>query len=229
MESYRTEDEQIEALKRWWRENGRSTVIGIVLALGAVFGWQMWERNQEERTEQASMLYQDLLDADRAAGSDPDRLSTARQLAEQLKQDYGNLTYGVFGAMFKAKYAVQAGEPEVAEQELRWVLKQKPDEQLAKQARIRLAHVLLSQKQYEESQKVLEGTDMGSYAAMIAELRGDIHLAKGEKAQALAAYQEAKTELAQMAGEERSSTLLDMKIRDLQTAEPAATAGVDRE
>lgn len=227
-ESYRTEDEQIEALKKWWRENGRSTVIGIALALGAVFGWQMWERNQAERTEQASMLYQDLLAADRAADSDPDKLTTARHLAEQLKQDYGNLSYGVFGAMFKAKYAVQAGEPEAAEQELRWVLQQSPDEQLSEQARIRLAHVLLSQKKYEEAQKVLEGTGMGSYAAMIAELRGDIHLAKGENAQALAAYEEAKAELAQSPDGGRN-TLLDMKIRNLQSAEPAATAGVEQE
>ena len=33
-----TEEEQIEALKRWWAENGMQTVLAVVLVIGGYFG-----------------------------------------------------------------------------------------------------------------------------------------------------------------------------------------------
>jgi predicted negative regulator of RcsB-dependent stress response len=69
VESYRTEEEQLEALKRWWQENGRGIVLGVVLALGLGFGWQAWQTNQQTAAENASILYQQLLQA--LASPDP--------------------------------------------------------------------------------------------------------------------------------------------------------------
>ena len=37
-----TEEEQIEALKRWCAENGMQTVLAVVLVTGGYFGWQFW-------------------------------------------------------------------------------------------------------------------------------------------------------------------------------------------
>ena len=37
MEQYRTEEEQVEALKKWWEENGRSTIVAVIVALGLGF------------------------------------------------------------------------------------------------------------------------------------------------------------------------------------------------
>ncbi len=223
MEAYRTEEEQLEVLKKWWRDNGQATVIGIALALALVFGWQAWGRHQQQRLEDASMLYQSLLEADRASAADEAQLATARHLAEQLKNDYSGLTYGVFGGLYKAKYDVNGGDLASAEAELRWVLQQDPEAQLKLQAQVRLAHVLLAQKRYEDAQQVLAGGEMGEYAALIAELRGDIHLAKGEKTEALSAYQQARAALAQLESAGRNA-LLDMKIRDLE----GATATADK-
>ena len=43
MADYETEEEQIEALKDWWRENGNSLLIGVAVALVAVFGFRGWQ------------------------------------------------------------------------------------------------------------------------------------------------------------------------------------------
>lgn len=223
MESYRTDEEQIEELKKWWRENGQATVIGIALALAVVFGWQSWGRYQEGQAEKASVLYQQLLEADRSSEGSSAQMSTAKHLASQLKDEFAGSTYAVFAAMFSAKYAVAEQQLDAAEEELRWVLAQNPDEQIALQAKVRLAHVLLSQKRYEDAQKILSGSEMGSYAALIAETRGDIFLAKGQKAEALTAYREARQQLNLMENAP-PNPLLDMKIRDLEPAPSAQQA-----
>lgn len=224
MESYRTDEEQIDALKKWWQENGKSTVLGILAALALVFGWQGWQKQQDGRVAEASAMYQSLLEADAAAESGAAQLTTAKHLANTLKSEFPGMTYALFAAMYKAKYAAQDNDWQTAEAELQWVISQQPDAPLLLQAKVRLAHVLLAQKRYEEAQKTLAGTDLGSYAALIAETRGDILLAQGNKADALAAYQQAKEQLA-MLENASPNPLLDMKIRDLSPA----TSGVDSE
>ncbi len=40
MAELRTEEEQIEAIKRWWKENGVSLLIGAAIAAAGVFAWK---------------------------------------------------------------------------------------------------------------------------------------------------------------------------------------------
>nr|WP_281388611.1 tetratricopeptide repeat protein [Litorivivens lipolytica] len=208
-------------MKKWWADNGKSTVLGIVVAVAAVFGWQGWQKQQEGKLAEASASYQSLLEADSAAETDSSKVTTAQHLAETLKADYPGTTYAIFGAMYKAKYAAQINKWEEAEAELRWVLDQKPNDPLLLQAKVRLAHVLLAQKRYEDAQNILAGSELGSYAALIAETRGDILMAQGDKAGALAAYEQAKTELAALENASQNP-LLEMKINDLQSAQDGA-------
>ena len=44
MAELRTEEEQVEALKSWWKENGKSLIMGVVIAVAAVFGWRGWNQ-----------------------------------------------------------------------------------------------------------------------------------------------------------------------------------------
>lgn len=223
MEPYRTDEEQIDALKTWWQENGKSVVLGILAALALVFGWQGWQKQQGDRVAEASAMYQSLLEADSAAESGAAQLTTAKHLAETLKSEFPGMTYAVFAAMYKAKYAARDNDWQTAEKELEWVIAQKPDAPLLLQAKVRLAHVLLAQKRYEDAQKTLEGSDLGSYAALIAETRGDILLAQGKNAEALEAYQQAKAQLALLENAS-PNPLLDMKIRDLAPATSGAAS-----
>ena len=52
-----TEDQQLEELKKWWKENGSSIITGVVLGLAILFGARAWFAWQERTAQQASAVY----------------------------------------------------------------------------------------------------------------------------------------------------------------------------
>ena len=214
MESYKTDDEQIEELKRWWRENGKSTVLGVVLALGGFFGWQAWQGNQLVESETASNLFQGLLDADAQALESPSAVEEAREFASRIKKEYPKTSYAQFAALHKAKYAANEGEWAEAEAELKWVLDSNPGELIAIQAKINLAKTQLAREQYDAAISSLNIAEPKAYEAMIEELRGDIYIAKGDDVKALSHYQDALVAQESLATG-ASNQMLDIKLQEL--------------
>ncbi|MEM1404089.1 MAG: tetratricopeptide repeat protein [Pseudomonadota bacterium] len=193
MDSYRTEDEQVEALKRWWKENGQSTVIGIVLALGLGFGWQAWQRNEQVTAENASTLYQQMLQA--LATQDERGADAGRALALQLKDEYRGTAYAQFASLHLARLAVLEGQEPEAEKELRWVLSMADaGSELHQVAQLRLARVLAAQGQADSALALLENAET-DFVASYAMARGDILLGDGREDDALAAYESAVASL----------------------------------
>lgn len=221
METYRTEEEQVEALKRWWQENGKSTVFAVVLALGGVFGWRAWSDHQQNQAGEASAMFDQLLAADAAVQNTGRPTSTAETLAETVKSAYGSLTYGQFAALYKAKYAVMKGEYSAAAEELQWVLSKGPDAAVRSQTEMRLAQVYFAQGEYDQATALVEGLKGTGYAPEALELKGDILLEQGDADGALVAYREAKAaQKAQQVPSQRP--MLDMKINDLAGNEQGA-------
>ena len=91
MDSFRSEDEQIQALKTWWKENGMSTLLTVCVALAVVFGWRGWQNQQQANVDAAAFAYQNMLEAVAAAEAQPDdiKIASAMHLADQIKQDFG--------------------------------------------------------------------------------------------------------------------------------------------
>ena len=50
-----SEKEQIEQLKRWWNENGKSLVAGLVIGIGGLAGYRYWDNVQTVRSENGSI------------------------------------------------------------------------------------------------------------------------------------------------------------------------------
>lgn len=216
MAEHLTEEEQLETLKRWWADNGRSVVAGIALAVLGYFGWQFWQSEQQERREAASILYQQLSEslAD-AQNLSADQLTAAQSIAEELKEDYSGLLYAADAALLMAGAAVQQGDLELAEQHLRWIVEQNTSEEMSLLARLRLAQVLYGQEDYEQGMSVLaQAQETGAYAAAYAELRGDLLLAQNQPAQAQAAYQSALEQLLPEQNARRD--IIQMKLDDIQ-------------
>ncbi len=210
-----TEEEQVEALKNWWRENGTAILTGIVLALAAVFGWQGWQKQQQAMREGSSVLYQNLMDAYvNATGGEAEAtdLSTLDHLAQQMREEYPRTTYAVFAAMHMARFHVINGDLDKARAELEWATARNPDAALADVVRLRLAQVLFAQGEGQQALKLLEQYDGGAQAVSYAELRGDILFDLERVEDAGEAYREAM-ELAELRGERRP--ILEMKIQDL--------------
>ena len=96
------EREQVEAIKKWWGENGRVVTIGIILGLGGVFGWKAWEARVVSNEEQASVLYEQLVNA-AASNTTPE----VDELAGTLMDSYPNSGYATLSALIRAGSAFQ--------------------------------------------------------------------------------------------------------------------------
>lgn len=217
MAQHLTEEEQLETIKRWWSDNGRSVVIGVVLAVVGYFGWQGWQSQQQESRESAAMLYEELsevvINQPGEALSEEQR-SKAASIAEELKSDYSGLVYAGNAALLMARVAVENGELDAAEQQLRWVVEQDHNDALALLARLRLAQVQYGQGEHEAALATLNQVDPGSYESAYSELRGDILLAQGKAAEAKAAYQNALDTLLPTEGDR--GDVIQMKMDDIQ-------------
>lgn len=220
MESYRSEEEQVEALKRWWKENGRSIVLGVVLALGLGFGWQAWHSSREAAAAQASALYQQMLSA--LALESQQGAGQARELALRIKDEHRGTTYARLAALHLARMAVNNENLGGAEDELRWVLAMADSgSDLSRMAQLRLARVVAAQGKPDEALAMLDNPDP-AYAASFAMARGDILLGAGRDEEALAAFERAVATL--NADAPTPQTLRD-KLEYLRAEQAAAETG----
>lgn len=228
MEEYRTEEEQVEALKKWWDENGRSTLIAVGLAVAASLGWQGYGDYRTEQAEAASSVYDEMLEA-YAPGEDGQVDDTSRRTAEHLagvlKTEYKGSTYSAFAAFMLAKSSVERDDLETAEQELRWVLANAGGGEVGELAQIRLARVMAARGEREQALEILNAVEGNSFPNIVASTRGDIHLAMGDVELANSAYQEAKVLGGQPgSGRGDTSSLLDLQLEQLNPV-PAREAG----
>lgn len=213
MNDMRTEEEQVEALRQWWKENGTGTVTAILLAMAGGFGWQAWQAHQQTTAEAASDSYQAMIKLMEAPGAETP--AEALDLAEQIKQEHAGTTYAQFSALHLAAAAVNRGDLAQAEAQLRWVLaKADKGSDNAAIAQLRLARVLASAGDTEQALSILTGTDAGSYAASYAVARGDILYTRGDLALAREAYNEALL-LSAAAGGGVNLPSLQQKIQSL--------------
>lgn len=201
MDPLRNEDDQIQALKNWWKENGVSTVLSVAVAIAAVLGWRGWQAQQEARTEAAAFAYQDMLETFVATQQNPDDIAIAEAMhkANTLKEEFGGTGYAHFGALVKAKQAVIDKDYDQAERELRWVVEDSDSEELREIAKIRLARAMLAAGKTDEALQALEldrraaGAVADALEAQRAELAGDIYVARNEYSEALAQYSAAQS------------------------------------
>lgn len=224
--NYPSEDEQVEALKRWWSENGKSTVVSVVVAVAAVFGWQGYQKQQQAKLEAASAVYQNMVTAAFGTNGQPSekQATTAVHLADRLKSDFPDLTYARFAALYKARFAAEAGDYEQAESELRWALEKSALPEVSTQIKVRLARVLYAQDRFDDALAVLQG-DASGYSAGFEEIKGDIFQAQGNKEAALSAYQKA-LDLNRESKIPVNNPLLQIKLEQLKSAMDAADSGV---
>jgi len=213
MTELRTEEEQIEAIKNWWKENGKQTVIALVVVLGGWFGYQGYESQNQAAGEAASVVYQEVLSLQNSE-SEEDK-GRREVLLDQLQKEYGSTVYAQFAGLFKAKDAMSAGDLEAAASELESVKNNTADEALRHLATVRLARVYIAQEKADKALSILAADNAAAFSAEYYETKGDALLAKGDKGAARDAYSEAYVE-AQRIG--ANNPVLKMKLDDLAVA-----------
>lgn len=187
MASYPGEDEQLDALKNWWKANGTIVIVGFVAGVAVVLGTRAWFDYRQSTSEAASAELAVLLNEVNVGNDD----SIAAK-ADSFVNEYGNTSQAAFAALIQAGAEVESGKTAEAKASLQRVLDNPRLAGLAPLARLRLARVLLTESAYEEAMKLLSTPDQGAFGAQYEELRGDIHAAQGHIDAAREAYKKAE-------------------------------------
>jgi len=197
------EQEQLAELKAWWKQYGNLVLLTIVAASLAVAGWGGWRWYERNQAAQASALYETLTKAARAGDA-----KALRDAGGALTEAYTRTLYASMGALVAARFHADRGELKSAKAQLQWVVERSPSEEYREIARLRLGQVLLDEKAYDEALKLIEPKPLDAYAAQFAALRGDLLLAKNQRAEAKEAYRLALEKAGNQGGAFRDSVQL---------------------
>ena len=209
MEGNRTDEEQVEHLKKWWKENGISIIGGIALGLIAIFGWRGWQDQLVVQGENASDLYEQMAtDVREEKGNDTE----IDAIADQLTQNYNSTPYSTFSSLLQAREAVENDDIESAKTHLQWVLDNTNNDEFRHLARLRLSRLLLIEGDKDAALSLLETSDPGKFASSYHELRGDILLQQGDAKAAENAYTQALATQNSIRG---NQSVVQMKLDDL--------------
>lgn len=186
MENYRTDEEQVEALKRWWEKNGKLVIVFGILFVAGVVGGNVWNDFQRANTEKASGEY-DLMIQEMQES----KTESAMQRGALLMEAHRDSPYASLAALAVAKMEVEKGDLAAAALRLKWVIDNGTMAEVDHVARLRLIRVLLEEKKFDEALGHTNIAEMGKFKAEYDMLKGDIYAAKGDRDQARSAYQAA--------------------------------------
>ena len=180
------EDEQTEKIRHWWKKNGSAIIVGLVLGIGSVAGYQGWGVYQTRQAEAASDLYQEML-----RSLENEALTRVRESADRLISKYGSTAYADAASLMLARLDVEAGQPEQAGHHLSRVIDHSKDSAMQHIARLRLVTLALDQGDLKWADQLLKIQPMGGFESRYDELRGDIFTARNDLKNARNAYQSA--------------------------------------
>ncbi len=221
MSIYDSDTEQLEALKRWWKINGRAVLIGLALGLTGVLAWNYWRGYANTQAEEASQRYDQLVVLVEAQD-----YAQAERHGSRLVEEFPGSGYAGLASLLLAKAAFQADDLELAKRHLRWTMEHAEGLEVARIARLRLARLLLKEKAYDEAMALLGGIEPDSFIGPYEEVRADILSAQGHREGARSAYQKALAGLPPF-GANRDR--VQMKINDLGTLQypPTKPSSID--
>ncbi|MCY4420078.1 MAG: tetratricopeptide repeat protein [Gammaproteobacteria bacterium] len=183
MAEFETEEQQVEALKNWWKENGTAVMIGVVLGIGALGGWRGWDWYQEKQAVNASDIFVSVQRTMIAGDA-----ASFRDEAEILRTEYASTPYAALTTLHEAKAQAEEGDLEASAKSLRWVIEHSGQPSIRDIARIRLARVLLADQKLDDAQAAINQEFSEGFSSLVHEIRGDILVARGEIEQAKQAY-----------------------------------------
>ena len=174
MEVYSNENEQTDALRNFFANNGKALAVGVVIGIAALGGWRYWSSHQDDTAKSVSAQYQQLTSAMQAGK--PETLEAVNRFASENSN-----TYGALAAMDLAKQYVDAGQLDKAATLLQNGLKDTKDANLQAVINLRLARIQLQQNQADAALKTLDGVKGDGWTAIVADIRGEALLTKGDK------------------------------------------------
>ncbi len=208
-----TEEEQVEALKAWFKKNGSALVFGLAIGLAAIGGYRFWIDYQIGQSQKASLVYSGL--QNHLITNDSVKVFAA---GEQLVKQFPGTPFAALAALGMARMSVESDSLDAAVVHLRWVIDNAKQDGMKHIARLRLVRVLAAEKKFDEGLALANIAGQGSYTSLYSEIRGDILLLQNQSEQARSAYQQALDTIAE---NDQRRILLEMKLNDLPATDSA--------
>lgn len=224
-----SDEEQLENLKRWWKESGLLTIAVIALCVGGYFGFDYWKDHRQQQIESASVLYQQMMEVaivEPGQKANDTQYRLVNELASQLKDSFGDSQYARYGALLQAKLAVERNDLDVAAEKLQWA-QDGADEGLKLIIKLRLANVEAARGNLDLALSMLNGVDAKTMSSAYAEARGDFYLMKGDKSSAYEAYKQA-VDLASKE-DERVAPALQVKLNQVTPVDTTGQVSVEED
>ena len=177
------EQEQLDALKAWWKENSSQIFWMVLIVALAIGGWRGWQYYQRQQAYGAATLYQQLVE--QLASNDAKRVNDA---AAAVVSKFGSSAYAARAELLAARVNEQVNDPARAKAELQWVIDNAREDTLKDVARLRLAAMLLDEKNYTEALALLDAKHPDSFDGLYSDLKGDVLSAQGKIDQARSSY-----------------------------------------
>ncbi len=219
MAEYETEEQQVEALKKWWADNGRAVLLGIGLGLALIFGYRAFQGYKHSVAQDASGAYTQVLESLENNDDGEKFLS----LVADIRDEHGDSPYAAMASLAEARFQVENDQLPAAESALRWAVDKGSFKEIVPVARMRLARVLKAQDKHEEALDILDDVTASAFTGHVEEIKGDIFLDLGKTTEAAGAYRRAQSS----GGPTNSGMDLQMKIDDLAIPETASEATPD--
>jgi predicted negative regulator of RcsB-dependent stress response len=177
------EQEQLDALKAWWKDNGNFILGALLVGVVAMGSWRGWQYYQNQQTTEAATLYQQVVE--QVDSNDPKRVNDA---AAAVMDKFSSTAYAARAALLAAQVNEHGKDMARAKTQLHWVIDHAIEATLKDVARLRLAAVLLDEKNYADALKQLEDKHAEAFDGLYADLRGDVLSAQGKPDEARSAY-----------------------------------------
>lgn len=180
------EQEQLDALKAWWKQYGNLVTWFLIVVLSLFVAWKAWGIYQAKQSGQASVLFEEM----QKAILEKDQTKVLRAVTD-VQEKFADTDYAQMASMLAAKNAFELHDLKTAKSQLMWVQEHGKTVEFKSLAKIRLAGILLDEKSYDEALKVLEGDFPAELASSVSDRKGDILVAQNKMTEARAAYKTA--------------------------------------
>lgn len=151
MNEHLTEDEQVEAIKKWWKDNGLTVVAGVIFGLVLIFSWRAWQTYQQGNIALASAMYERVV-----ASLQADKSVEAREITSALLSEHTSSTYTALASLSMAADKVKQGEIDAALPHLQWVIDNANQANIVALARLRKARLLLEKGELDKVQAEID-------------------------------------------------------------------------
>jgi predicted negative regulator of RcsB-dependent stress response len=203
MERYETEEQQVEAIKGFWKENGTAIIVGVCVGVAGLFGWQYYNDSAIAKKEAQSLAFQNTIES---LDSENGLLA-----AEEFAKNNAGSGYAVLASFASAQQAIQKSDFEAAKALLSMAVTNAPSKAISDLAKIRLARVEKQLGDTAGALMTLDSVEAPAFGDQVQEIKGDIYVVTNEFDKAKAAYQ------AVMA-EQPENRIVEMKLSNLNYA-----------